>query len=115
MKEGNVVLAAVSQVDEQTKIRPVVVLRELPPYRDVLDCGVSTKIHHGVPSFDEVISPSDNDFAASGLVAKSLIRLAFLSVVSRKSIAGVIGSISRERHKRLLETLSQYLISSPFV
>jgi mRNA interferase MazF len=111
MKEGDVVLAAVPQVDAKTKTRPLIVLREMPPYRDLLVCGVSTQIHHRVEGFDEVISPSDNDFATSGLVAESLIRLGFVTVLPRRIIAGSIGSISQERHRRLLGTFSRYLLS----
>ena len=39
MKEGDVVLAVVPQFDEQTKNRPVIVLREMPRFRDLLVCG----------------------------------------------------------------------------
>ena len=81
----------------------------MPPYRDLLVCGISTQIQHLVQGFDEVISASDNDFSSSGLVAESLIRLGFLTVLPRRSIVGAIGSISRERHRRLLGTLSRYL------
>jgi mRNA interferase MazF len=58
------------------------------------------------------ISPEDEDFEASGLVSKSVIRLSFLTVISRSSIIGSIGSISQERHQRLLNNLSQYLVQS---
>ncbi|MCK6621366.1 MAG: hypothetical protein L6Q94_12825 [Calditrichia bacterium] len=60
--------------------------------------------------FDEIISPVDADFISSGLVSESIIRLGFLAVLPRKSIAGSIGSISPKRHKRLLKTLSDYLV-----
>jgi hypothetical protein len=50
--------------------------------------------------------PIDPDFKSSGLLTRSLIRLGFLSVVTRKEMAGAIGSISPERHRRLLRNLS---------
>src|SRR5215216_3216434 len=106
MREGDVVIAAVPQVDERTKNRPVIILREMPSYGDLLVCGISTQTRHRVQDFDEVISPSDRDFQSSGLLAESLIRLGHLAVLPRRSIAGAIGSISRERHGRLLKTLS---------
>jgi len=109
MKEGDVVLATVPQADGAVKHRPAVVLREMPRYRDLLVCGVSTQLHQEVKGFDEVISPPDGDFADSGLVGESLIRLGFLAVLPRRAIAGSIGSISRERHERLLKTLADYL------
>lgn len=112
MREGDVALAVLPQSDERTKSRPVVVLREMPRYSDVLVCGISTRIQERVSGFDEVISPQDHDFRSSGLLAPSLIRLGFLSVVPRKRIAGSIGAISSERHQRLIRALCAYLIAS---
>ena len=110
MKESDVVLTPISQANGVIKNRPVIVLREMPPHRDLLVCGVSTQLHQHVKDFDEIISPADADFALSGLRSESLIRLGFLAVLTRGSIIGTIGSISSERHKRLLKTLSDYLI-----
>lgn len=111
MREGDVALAVLPQVDERAKSRPVVVLREMPRYGDVLVCGISTRLQERVPSFDELISPEDTDFESSGLLASSLIRLGFLSVIPRRRIAGSIGAISPERHQRLIRTLCEYLIA----
>ena len=45
MKESDVILAPLSQADEELKYRPAIILREMPiPYRDILVCGVSTKV-----------------------------------------------------------------------
>ena len=110
MKEGDVVLTPIPQADGTIKNRPAIVLREMPRYRDLLVCGISTQLHQRVDGFDEIISPSDSDFATSGLLSESLIRLGFLAVLARKNIAGTIGAISSERHKRLLKELSDYLV-----
>jgi mRNA interferase MazF len=112
MREGDVILTPIPQVDGKVKNRPAIILREMPPYRDLLVCGVSTQLHQRVEGFDEVISPTDPDFILSGLMSESLIRLSFLAVLPRKSIAGSIGAISLERHQRLLKTLSAYLIEN---
>lgn len=82
----------------------------MPVYSDVLVCGVSTQLHHYVQGFDEIIALADADCASSGLVATSLIRLSFLAVVPRRNIVGTIGSIASERHKRLWQALSDYLL-----
>lgn len=111
MKEGDVALVGMPQADGVVKNRPTIILREMPPYGDMLVCGVSTQIHQEVESFDETISPSDADFAESGLVRESLIRLGFLTVIPQSRIIGVIGAISPARHQRLLRTLSEHLIS----
>jgi mRNA interferase MazF len=110
MKEGDVILTPVPQADGAIKNRPAIILREMPPYRDLLVCGVSTQLNQQVKDFDELISPSDADFAASGLRSESLIRLGFLAVLPRSSIIGAMGSVSPRRHRRLLKRLSDYLV-----
>lgn len=45
MKEADVVLTPVPQADGAIKNRPAVILREMPPYKDFLICGVSTQLH----------------------------------------------------------------------
>jgi mRNA interferase MazF len=110
MKEGDVILTPIPQADGKVKNRPAILLCELPSYGDLLVCGVSTQLHHYVQDFDEIIHPTDADFPSSGLVDASLIRLSFLAVLPRRNIAGSIGSIAPERHRRLLMALSAYLV-----
>lgn len=110
MNEGDVILTPVPQADGIIKNRPAIFLREMPPYRDVLACGVSTQLRQQVKGFDEVIQSSDPDFRESGLPSASLIRLGFLAVLPRSAVVGSIGAISSERHKRLLKKLSDYLM-----
>ncbi len=112
MKQGDVVLTSIQQADGNAKRRPVIVLRELPGFGDFLVCGVSTQLHQIVKGFDEIISDDDEDFIASGLLSKSLVRLGFLAVLPRKRILGTIGSISSQRISRLLKNLCDYLVSS---
>lgn len=109
MKEGDVILTPVPQADGTIKNRPAIILREMPPYKDFLVCGVSTQLHQRVQDFDEIILPSDPDFASSGLKSESLVRLGFLAVLPRSRIVGSIGSIASQRHKKLLKSLSDYL------
>jgi mRNA interferase MazF len=110
MKEGEVVIVAMPQADGGVKNRPVVFLREMPPFRDALVCGVSSQLRHEVIDFDDIASPTDDDFAASGLLGASLIHLGFLTVVPQSKIVGSIGSISPDRHRRLLKRLSEHLL-----
>ena len=110
MNQGDVILTPVPQADGVVKNRPAIFLREMPPYRDVLVCGVSTQLHREVKGFDDIVQSTDSDFAPSGLRRASLIRLGFLAVVPRNAVIGSIGSISSKRHKRLLKRLSDYLI-----
>ena len=110
MNDGDVILTPLPQADGQIKNRPAVALRELPPYGDMLVCGISTQLHQLAPGFDELIARSDADFAASGLLADSVVRLGFLAVLPRKNILGSIGVLSPERHRQLLRRLSEHLV-----
>lgn len=111
MKEGDVVLAALPQADGKSKLRPILLLRQLPqPYNDFLVCGISTQIHQLIKDFDELILEKDNDFNDSGIIKESVIRLSFLAVAPINLIAGKIGRIYETRHKILLKRLSDYLV-----
>jgi mRNA interferase MazF len=112
MKEGDVVLITLPQADGAPKKRPALLLRELPPFGDYLACGISTQLHQALPEFDEVISRTDADFADSGLLADSVIRLTFLAVLPRQRIVGSIGQVAATRRARLLQTLSQHLVAN---
>ena len=112
MKESDVILASIPQADGGKKNRPAIILRELPIYGDFLVCGVSTQLQHCLKDFDEIVSPLDPDFKSSGLLAKSLIRLGFLAVLPRASIVGTIGSIEKDRHRRLLKNLANFLLKN---
>lgn len=112
MQEGNVILTPVSQADGQIKNRPAVILKAMPPFQDLLVCGVSTQLRQQVKDFDEIINIADADFGASGLLAPSLIRLGFLAVLPQKNVAGAIGAIASDRHQRLLKNLSNYLLQN---
>ncbi len=110
MNEGDVVLAYIPQADGKLKKRPALILKEMPRFRDWLVCGVSTQLHQYVAGFDEIISPNDVDYRSSGLRSESLIRLGFLALVPRRDVIGSIGHIALERHRRLLNNLSEYLV-----
>lgn len=113
MNEGEIVLTPLAQADGQLKNRPALILRQMPGYGDYLVCGISTQLWQAIPNFDEIISSADGDFLTSGLKGSSVIRLGFLAILPNESVLGNIGKISRERHNRLLQTLSAYLILTP--
>lgn len=109
MKAGEVVLAALAQADGQRKIRPVLLLCQLPPFGDWLSCGISTQIRHRVEEFDELITQSDHDFAECGLRSASLVRLGFVATLSESEIGGALGYIAPERLQRLRRNFAQHL------
>jgi mRNA interferase MazF len=109
INEGEVVLTPLPQIDGRVKNRPVLVLRRMPPFGDLLVCGISTQLQRAVVDFDEFIDPADADFATSGLKAASLIRLGYLAVLPSHSFLGRIGAVSDERRLRLLQNLCRHL------
>jgi mRNA interferase MazF len=114
MKEGDILLAAMPQADGNFKERPVLLyLRRMPPFDDLLLCGISSQLQHAVAGFDELIRPGDADFPSSGLKSASLIRAGFLSVLPRGRLQGRIGYISTDRLNRLLSSLAEHLRPNP--
>jgi len=109
MTDGDVALTPLPQADGRTKARPAILLRRVPPFGDWLICGVSTQLHQAVIGFDDIIEPHHPDFRQSGLKAASVIRLGFLTVLPFDHFLGVLGSISHERHAKLLQRLSTFL------
>lgn len=109
MKEGDIVIALFPQADGSIKNRPALILRKMPPFKDLLICGISTQLRQKVEDFDEIVAPSDSDFSQSGLLSESLIRLGFLVTVPDDRIGGAINSISAARLERLLKNLAGYL------
>ena len=107
--EGDIALASLPQADGFIKPRPALLLRRMPPFGDWLVCGISTQLHQRVADLDEIIAPSDLDFSGSGLKAASVIRLGFLATLPPQRFQGVMGSVSPERHLRLLQRLSDFL------
>ena len=92
------------------KSRPGICLRKLPGnYQQFLVCGISSQTHRYIEGFDEIVKRSEDNLAALKS-DPSVIRLGFLSWVPINQIEGSIGSISKERHRRLLERLSKYLV-----
>jgi mRNA interferase MazF len=43
MKEGDLVIVPMPQIDGAVKDRPAIILREMPPFRDMLVCGPSRR------------------------------------------------------------------------
>jgi hypothetical protein len=61
MKESDVILTQMPQADSNAKHRPAVILREMPPFGDMLVCGVSTNctiLFKGLTSSSPLRMPS---------------------------------------------------------
>jgi mRNA interferase MazF len=109
MTGGNIVLTPLPQADGQVKNRPALVLCRVRPFNDLMVCGISSQLRLLVSDFDEIISPGDEDFEASGLRTQSLIRLGYVSTVPVAAIKGQIGSIGVLRHRRMVGRLVDHL------
>jgi mRNA interferase MazF len=110
MREGEIILANLPQSDGNMKLRPILLLKQLPGYNDFLVCGISTQLHQLIKNFDELIDEKDSNFIQTGLRQSSIIRLGFLGVMPNNKIPGRIGRIDSILHKSLLERLATYLI-----
>ena len=111
MESGNIILASLLQSNGKTKLRPALVLKKIPPYNDLLVCGISTQTNQEVVGFDEPLTTNDIDFAQSGLIQSSLIRLGYLAIVPEVIIAGSIGKVSAKRLILLKQRLSDFILS----
>lgn len=91
------------------KLRPVLMLRQASRFDDWLVCMVSSKMDQAETGFDEVLTPADADFAASGLKVPSVLRLSRLAVLDASLLVGSIGSIGEERLARVRRRLAKWI------
>jgi mRNA interferase MazF len=112
IREGQIVLLRFPYADHKdTKLRPALVIRQLPrAYEDWLICMISSQLSQKVSSFDEIISEEDSDFTSSGLKFTSVIRIGRLVVVHKTILVGAIGEISTDRLTRIKNKLSDWLV-----
>lgn len=110
--EGQIVLFRFPFADRrEAKLRPALVIRELPGASDDwLLCMISSPLSQEVSSFDEIVSKEDRDFNNSGLKFASVIRIGRLAVVNKAILEGTIGEISTDRLTRIKNRLSDWLI-----
>lgn len=107
---GQIVLTPFPYTDlSGAKLRPVLMLRQASRFDDWLVCMVSSKLDHADAGFDEVLTPADADFAASGLKVPSALRLSRLAVLDASLLVGSIGSIGDERLARIRQRLAQWI------
>lgn len=109
--EGCVVLFRFPNTDHTAgKLRPALVVRELPGrHDDWLICMISSRMTMLVSGIDEIINESDNDFIPSGLKTPSVIRACRLAVVNAGVLSGIIGSVGEERLSRIRSKLAHWI------
>ncbi len=111
---GQIVLFSFPHADNVgAKLRPAMVLGKLPGrFDDWLICMISSRLHHYVDGFDEVIRTDARDYSKSGLKTQSVIRLGRLAVIDAGLLKGAIGEIDSERLGRIKANLANWLLGS---
>jgi len=111
-RAGQIVLTPFPYTDlSATKLRPVLMLRQASRFDDWLVCMVSSQGHQAETDLDEIISPTDTDFANSGLKVPSVLRLSRLAVLDGALLLGYIGAISEERLGNVRQRLAKWVAS----
>lgn len=111
MQEGEIALLNMVQPDGSIKRRPVLLLKEVPPYQDWIVCAVSSQLQQEVKGFDHPILQIDPDFGVTGLRQSSLVRLGMLSTVAKSTLPGSIGRISPLTLQALKKRLASHIQS----
>ncbi len=108
---GQIVLTPFPYTDlSGAKLRPVLMLRKASvQFDDWLVCMVSSQLQQIDASLDEILSPSDADFTATGLKVASVLRLSRLAVLDGSLLMGSLGSISYERLQRIRQRLAAWI------
>ncbi len=111
MKPGDLVLLRFPQSNlQQGKLRPALVIAVAPGrHADVLLALVTSRSYQAVAGFDEVVEPTDPDFALTRLKSRSVVRLARLATVEPAVVVARLGSISPDRLARIRTRLVSWL------
>jgi mRNA interferase MazF len=110
-QSGQIVLVPFPFTDlSEAKLRPVLMLRRASvQFDDWLVCMVSSQLQQADEQIDEILSPSEADFAATGLKVPSVLRLSRLAVLESSLLVGSLGSISDERLQRIRQKLAVWI------
>ena len=111
-QSGQIVLVPFPFTDlSGAKLRPVLMLRQASvQFDDWLVCMISSQLRQVDNQIDEILSPSDADFAATGLKVASVLRLSRLAVLEGALLMGSLGSISHERLHQIRQKLAVWIV-----
>lgn len=109
MKVGDVCLTAIPQANGKEKLRPVMLMSQLPGFGDWLVCGISSQIDKKKEEWDFLIEKDSPYFSSTGLKKDSIIRLSFLAVIPSHRIVGRIGSLPYKIVSTLIQRLCTHL------
>lgn len=108
---GDIVLAEFPFADlAESKLRPVLILTPVPgPYPDYLVMFIGSDIAVAEPNLDLVLTPTDTDFAQTGLRVASVFRTLKLATLSAPLFKGRLGTLDLQAHTALVERIVQHL------
>lgn len=109
MKPADVVMLFIPQADGLKKKRPVVLVKEVPPFSDWLVIPISTQLRHAVAGLDMIVNEGDANYRRMQLRKPSLVRLAQIHVVPLRKIGVVIGSMDTSSFQQLRQSLAMWL------
>jgi len=110
-QRGEIVLARFPFTNQVgTKIRPVLVLVEVPgPYRDFLVMFISSQRRQAIPNVDFILEPTHPAFAGTGLKVASVFKAAKVATLSEALILGPIGRVDDALFNALVGRLVRLL------
>jgi mRNA interferase MazF len=108
MNPGDIVLTIIPQ-DGQQKRRPVLILKRLPVYNDLLVCAISSRLHQYVDGLDVIIQENSESFANSGLTKTSVVRSSNIATLTEEDIEGELGTLTPELFHRVINNLTTFL------
>jgi mRNA interferase MazF len=109
MEAGQIIVAELPQADGKRKPRPALLLKRMPGRGDWLVCGISTQLYEYIKGFDVLLDAHHPDYAESGLLDASVIRLGYLTVLPSGQIKGAIGAVGESTYRLLISNLTAYL------
>lgn len=111
MIPGDIVLIRFPQSDLQAgKLRPALVVAITPgKYGDLLLAAISSRLYQAVAGVDELVYPSDADFAQTHLKVASVIRTSRLATVESSVIDAHLGRISSDRLQKVKSQITGWL------
>ena len=110
MKAGDICKVGIVQPDGSVKDRPVVLIKEVPPFNDWIVAVITSKLRNMDPSIDYLLEDSASGFSNTGLRKTSLIRMGLINTVNTRVIKGVIGELPYGVLNTLKTNLSQFIM-----
>lgn len=111
MREGDIVKLEIRQPDGSLKTRPLLLVKKAPKYNDWIVMAISSQTQQEVKDLDILIEENNEVFRGTGLIKKSIVRVAFINTISGKHIPGAIGRLPQEILRQAKERFAKYFLN----